>query len=242
MGKTGALTTVDGSSLKRLGRYARFSTDDPSARYVVLSLWIITLIVIYPYFITSTLGAMIFTLLVTFVMVTAIFTITGRSKYSYLALILVVPALITQWAFFVWGTEELRIISNALYLLVLTIVTISIFIEVIKAKSPIPRHIIWGAIAVYLLIGLNFANLYSLIEAITPGSYLYAIDPGTLLGFTDLIYFSFVTLATLGYGDIVPMTAQARSLAVMEAIIGALYLAILISKLVSLSISSKETK
>ncbi len=168
------------------------------------------------------------------------FSITGRSKYAVLALIFIIPAVILQWTYFAVGGDDILTVAKVFSLCVMALVTFSILLEVVKSKSPIPRHIIWGAVAGYLLIGLTFATLFHLINLVTPGSFTYGLDPSAMLNFSDFVYFSFVTLATLGYGDIVPITDQARSLAILEAITGALYLAILIAKLVSLSIVSKE--
>jgi len=234
---------VDSSSLKRLGRYARFSTDDPSGRYLVLTFWIIILIAIFPYFVNGNLGFFIYSLLLTFVLISAVFTITGRSKYAILALVLIVPALIVAWISFFIDSDLLKEVSSLLSLMVMILVTFSIFLEVVRSRTPIPRHVIWGAIAVYLLIGLSFATLYNLTYLITPSSFYYGIDPNLVLDFSDFVYFSFVTLATLGYGDIVPLTDQARSFAILEAITGSLYLAVLIAKIVSLSlVSSQDSK
>jgi voltage-gated potassium channel Kch len=77
---------------------------------------------------------------------------------------------------------------------------------------------------------------------ITPSSFYYSVDPSLVFNFSDFVYFSFVTLATLGYGDIVPITDQARSFAILEAITGSLYLAVLIAKIVSLSLVSTIDK
>jgi hypothetical protein len=176
-------------------------------------------------------------------LISAVFTITGRSKYAILALILIVPALIVAWTSFFIDSDLLREVSSLLSLMVMVLVTFSIFLEVVRSKTPIPRHVIWGAIAVYLLIGLSFATLYNLTYLITPSSFYYGIDPELVLDFSEFVYFSFVTLATLGYGDIVPITDQARSFAILEAITGSLYLAVLIAKIVSLSlVSSQESK
>ncbi len=92
-------------------------------------------------------------------------------------------------------------------------------------------HRIAGAVAIYLLLGLIWSRMYQLVELVIPGSF--RIQEGDILNDASLAYFSFVTLATLGYGDIVPTRIIARDLAVLEAIMGQLYLVILISKLVS---------
>ncbi len=233
---------ADDSKLKRYARYALFSTEDPSARYAILSFWIIVIIAIFPYFVNGNMGLFVFSLLVSFVLITAVFSITGRSKYALLALILIIPSLIMAWANLLLESDLLLIASKALSLIVLALVTFSIFLEVVRSKTPIPRHIIWGAIAVYLLIGMSFAILFHLTNLITPGSFTYGLNPAEVLTFSDFVYFSYVTLATLGYGDIVPTTSQARSFAILEAITGSLYLAILIAKIVSLSLSASLEK
>lgn len=233
---------VDVSKLKRYARYLAFSTEDPSGRYAVLSFWIIFIIAAFPYFINSSFGLFVFSLIVSFILISAVFSITGRSKFAFITLILIIPTLILAWIELFLVSDELLIISKFLSLVVLALVTFSIFIEVVRSKSPIPRHIIWGAIAVYLLIGLSFAILFQLTDLITPGSFYYGINPEAVLSFSDFVYFSYVTLATLGYGDIVPMTAQARSFAILEAITGSLYLAVLIAKIVSLSIAASMDK
>jgi hypothetical protein len=89
---------------------------------------------------------------------------------------------------------------------------------------------ICAALCVYLLIGIAFGGIFAALEATTPGS-LAGSEP---LDLGKAVYFSFVTLATLGYGDIVPAASAARALAVLEAMFGQLYLAVLIARMVSL--------
>ncbi len=93
------------------------------------------------------------------------------------------------------------------------------------------KHRISSAVSIYLLLGLIWSRLYQLVELMIPGSF--RIHEGEILSAASLSYFSFVTLATLGYGDIVPTHIIARDLAVLEAIMGQLYLVILISGLVA---------
>ena len=94
-----------------------------------------------------------------------------------------------------------------------------------------------AAICVYLLIGLIWALLFSLAHYFEPGSF--RIESADLSHF---IYYSFITLSTLGYGDITPLSASARALSYVEAITGQLYLTVLVARLVGLHIAhhSKE--
>jgi Ion channel len=89
---------------------------------------------------------------------------------------------------------------------------------------------ICAALCVYLLAGIAFGGFFATLEATAPGS----LSGPAPIELDDAIYFSFVTLATLGYGDITPVAAAARALAVLEAVFGQLYLAVLIARLVSL--------
>lgn len=109
-----------------------------------------------------------------------------------------------------------------------------VFVTIYDA-DPVRHHELAGAVSIYLLLAYVFANLF---EA------LYLYDPSTLqfggnfagqdIGFGELLYFSFVTLATLGYGDVAPAHPATRAVAVAEAVTGLLYMAILVARFVSL--------
>jgi hypothetical protein len=111
-------------------------------------------------------------------------------------------------------------------------------------EGPVTVHRIQGAVAGYLLISVIFAIAYSLIDILQPGSFQmpdalsrYGEPPGRLF-----YYFSVVTLTTTGFGDITAVNPFARSLVMMEALIGQLYTAILIARLVSLHVETKREK
>ena len=92
---------------------------------------------------------------------------------------------------------------------------------------------IYAALSVYLLAGLFFGLLHWAIELTWPGSFAEpGAGPPARFALSTAIYFSFVTLATLGYGDVVPRTEVARGLAVLEAVGGQLYIAVTIARLV----------
>src|SRR5271167_1763393 len=88
------------------------------------------------------------------------------------------------------------------------------------------------AVSIYLLIGMQWFALYSAIDAVRPGAFLLG-NAATADRQTELLYFSLVTLSTLGYGDIVPLHGEIRILAALEAITGVLYIAITVALLVS---------
>jgi Ion channel len=101
----------------------------------------------------------------------------------------------------------------------------------------ITMHRLEGAIAAYVLIGLMFAQAYRLVAIGAPGAFLLAGAPADYDALVPkFIYFSFVTLTTLGYGDITPVHPYGRSLVMLESLVGVLYPAVLIARLVSLDV------
>jgi hypothetical protein len=104
--------------------------------------------------------------------------------------------------------------------------------------GPVTLHRVLGGISAYLLLGVVWAESYTLLEAVQPGSFSGAVDAGRAS--RGWLYFSFVTLTTVGYGDILPVRPAARSLAMLEAVTGPLYMAVLLARLVSLAVTSRS--
>ena len=109
---------------------------------------------------------------------------------------------------------------------------------------------IYGGISVYLLLALTWSTLYTAAEYVAPGSIMVGgvalsdAYPNTsrLWDGPETIYFSFVTMTTLGYGDMVPVSPVARMCAVLQAVLGQLYLAVLVARLVGLHIVHAERR
>jgi len=105
-------------------------------------------------------------------------------------------------------------------------------VEHLGRPGPVSAGRISVAISLYLLIGVFWFALYNLLEATFPGSFGQP-GPAKRVAARSFLYFSLETLTTLGYGDILPLTPKARSLAVLEAAAGILYIAVAISRLVA---------
>jgi hypothetical protein len=108
---------------------------------------------------------------------------------------------------------------------------------------------IYGAVCIYLLLGLLWGYAYTILEIARPGSFSFSgqNSPRALVEQSDyrdlereLNYYSYVTLTTLGYGEITPLTGRARQLAWMEAMLGQLFIAITIARLVGTHIASSS--
>jgi len=107
---------------------------------------------------------------------------------------------------------------------------------VMQAKR-VDNDVIFAALSVYLLFGLIFGFIYSMVEGLLPGSLVHNVTSASLEGgirLSQAVYFSFVTLATLGYGDIIPANDVIRSLAIVQTMCGQVYLVVLVARLVTL--------
>jgi hypothetical protein len=120
------------------------------------------------------------------------------------------------------------VVSMVVGLLLLS-TPVSILRRILGFHRIISSETLAAALCTYLLVGLAFANIYTAIDAWTPGSF-DNVDASDRL--SDLVYFSFVTLTTVGYGDIVPTTDLARSLAVTEALMGQIVLVTFVGRIV----------
>ena len=151
-------------------------------------------------------------------------------------LLLVVAWLIAVITRTVLGIEEIEIIMLLLMFTFFYGTFCSIMRQILFTGSITANKII-GSMALFLLLGLMWAIGYLILIHFLPGSF-QGINKGAWHeNFADAAYFSFVTLTTLGYGDILPILPIAKVLAYLEAIVGVFYMAIVVSSLVS---SSRE--
>ena len=147
------------------------------------------------------------------------------------ALLSFVASIASRLAFVLTGEEWLEPFSYLFATTTLAWATIFLFLSLFEAKG-VTSTTMWKAISVYILIGLTWASVFTIVETTSPGSFEDTSLPDATMNLPTFIYYSFVTLATLGYGDIVPMSQEARGLVIMEVLTGVLYMAILISRLV----------
>jgi voltage-gated potassium channel Kch len=103
-------------------------------------------------------------------------------------------------------------------------------------SKKIDFNIVIASIVVYLLIALVWAEAYNLIEIASPGSFNFAVMISEA-GAEHFTYFSFITITTLGYGDIIPATNLARAVSMLEAFVGQVYLVVLVARLVGMQIA-----
>jgi Ion channel len=133
---------------------------------------------------------------------------------------------------------DVYLLSGAL--LIMGIVLIGVVARAVFSPGRVTHHRIIGAILVYLSVALTFVALYSIVGLLVPHAFSGMSFEDNLALSSNVIYFSFVTLTSTGYGDIFPVHPVARSLCNLETIIGQLYPATLLARLVSLEIEGRR--
>ena len=185
-------------------------------------------------------GSFLFNLLFSLLLLSGVVAVAGRRGNAAGVFVVVAAALCVRWVGHAAPGSAMFFWDNALSILSLSALTGLLLTQVFR-EGPITGHRIQGAIAVYLLIALVWASAYELIHAALPGAFQFASSvPGSSRTGHGLVYYSLVTLTTVGYGDITPVHPLARSLATAEALIGQLYPAILIARLVSMEVESRS--
>jgi len=201
---------------------------------------LLVLAVAHPFFPAENFGHAVFQITMSVVLIAALWAVSRHRGVLVAGLSLAAPTFLLAWVqHFVerrWLTA-LYFVLSALFLGFTAVV----LLRQTLGGAAVTSDTIAGAICFYLLLGVIWALIYALIELAHPGSFL---DGGRPVGSAghhslvpELLYLSLVTLSTVGYGDVLPVTQQARMLAALEGIIGPLYLAVLIARLVGLAAS-----
>ena len=173
------------------------------------------------------------------ILLSGIYALSEDRVSFFCALVTGVPTLFINWAFQIHKIPSLLLMHHICSVLFFATATIIIIRHLINQKV-VTIDLIWGAVCGYFFIGFMWSGIFSLLEGVYPGSFKLGNE--VVLNIDSFIYFSFVTLATLGYGDIVPLTEKAQSLAIIETVMGQMYLAVNIAALVAIRISQSRSR
>lgn len=177
-------------------------------------------------------GDLIEACVLTLVMLSAVLAVGGRRRVLITALALLLPALTGKWL------DRLHpgLVSPAFFLVATVLYFGFIVAHLLRFILTAPKvdvNVLSAGLAGFIMVGLLWSPAYLAVARVNPAAFsLPASAGGTLDGFSAF-YFSFMTLTTVGYGDITPLSRAARVLALTEAITGMFYIAVLISRLVS---------
>ncbi len=203
-------------------------------RFPVLFFLLLAYLVLYPYAQNTGLPYLAFRIFGTVVTVLSIYAVSFRRRYVVFALILAVPTLLQRILLTRANAGAVPLVTIVLgFAFDLLIVTI-IFHRVFMKDEP-TQEAIFGALCIYLLVGFSFASVYGMLATMQPHAFYLdpAVNVHSVPDRFDLIYYSFSTLTCIGPAGISPATTQARSATVIEALLGVLYLAVLISRLLT---------
>ncbi|MEE9451402.1 MAG: potassium channel family protein [Gammaproteobacteria bacterium] len=187
---------------------------------------------------------LILELFVTILLIMGIYVISDNRSILTIAILMATLAFTIMWFNIILQSSNLLLFGLLLEIGFFLLTTYTIIRYVLTYKR-VTADKIYGSICGYLLIGIIWAFIYTFIENFIPGSFEFNVpihaDYSYLFShrfyFGQFIYLSFVTISTLGYGDIIPISTPARVFASLEAVAGQLYVAILIARLVGLHIS-----
>lgn len=207
-------------------------------KYLALLLTLVVLVVLFPILRASPQTRMFLDIAFSFVFVAAWLAVLQDAKLRVIAMVLGVPTLLGLWTgYFLPGLPRI-VIQVGFHLLATLFFVFMIFVilrEVYREEG-VTSDSVYGAFCGYLLTGLAFGHIYTIIEILDPGTFRGSVEfdaemPDARRHFL-LTYFSFITLATVGYGDILPATDTARGLVIVQAIIGQFYIAVLVAELI----------
>ena len=191
-----------------------------------------------------TAGSITIEIAFTFLLIILVFVVGHNKNVILLYVTIAFSALVFSWLNITNPSFIFSILSHLFSFTALTLAITLVIKESLLSKD-VTMDTIAGSLCAYLLLGFAFASIYALIDIVAPASFISSI-PGKEglidLASSDLdrIYFSFVTLLTVGYGDIVPASPPAKLTTIIEGFIGQVYLVVLIARLVGMHVSQKS--
>jgi ion channel len=216
------------------------STHSQKGKFFYLFLAQVLLLVLFPYMDRSGLPTVFFRLLGAAAFLSAVYAVSNKRAQWITALVLAVSAG-TMHTIFAFRPNPKIVVPMLICTIAFLAFTLVSLLRAVILAERVTRDTIYGALSVYLLMAITWGAAYMLLETLQPGAL--AMDairhPNHQMDWFDCVFYSYATVTTLGYGDIVPITAQARSLSILEAISGVLYVAVLVARIVGLYSAAK---
>jgi hypothetical protein len=162
----------------------------------------------------------------------------ARSRRMLITVLCVgIPGMLLSWLARLTDVNWVVTLLTAALLVGCWLLVIVMMLANILATQRVSANTLFRAVSAYLLLGVAWAGIYHILVLVDPGA-IRPLGPGSSWG--EFVYFSFTSLTTLGYGDITPVSPFAKSLVVVESVVGPMYLAILVARLVALYEHSKS--
>lgn len=176
----------------------------------------------------------------TLVLISSVYAVSRNKRVTLIATLLALPFFAAEWSSHFITSLPVFVAGRVCAILFFAIVIYHI-LRFIYGQQDVRLELVIAAVVVYLLIATMWAYFYAVLETVHPGSFHFP-DSASGIMQNRFIYFSFVTITTLGYGDITPATGFAASLSVSEAVIGQLYITVQVAWLVGIHVASHFEK
>ena len=204
-------------------------------RFLFLLISILCLLILDPIFKDFAGIRTLMDIFISTILISAVYAVSKKKHVLLTAVLLGLPFFASIWTDNFVKVPPLIFVGEIFGILFMAFIVI-VILSFIFREQEVTSNTIYAAIVVYLLIAIMWAFIYTVLESIHPGSF--AISEGHIeAGRPLFIYYSFITITTLGYGDITPVTAPANSFALIEAVTGQIYLVVLVARLVGMHIA-----
>ena len=192
-------------------------------------------VLLYPAMEGSDVGRALFSVFGIGILGLVLLAVRGSPAHTWVGVLLGIPATVLLLIQAVTGSDGLLPYSSA-FEAVLYLYAAYALIAYMLADHEITRDELFAVGATFTLVAWAFAYIYTVCQAVSPDSFIAAVDPGEDRTWMELLFLSFTTLSSTGLSDVVPVDAFARSLCMVEQIAGVAYIAVVVSRLVALTI------
>jgi hypothetical protein len=207
-------------------------------RFLQLLLSLLLLLLLHPFLENLSTAKILLDIFLTCTLLSALYSVSENKRRLKWASLLFLAAMVGVWLGYIVKENPVVAASPLMVTFFFAFVAVRILSYVLRAQE-VTAEMIYGALSVYLVMGLIWAMVYAALEQTQPGSLQIGADQPLT---QQCVYYSYVTLTTLGYGDVTPLSGPARSFSYVEALTGQLYLAVLIARLVGLHIAHSGKK
>jgi voltage-gated potassium channel Kch len=212
--------------------------DRPSWRFAYLLGSLFLLILLHPLLAGYRWGPVLLDLFLSLVVVASAYAVSRTAATRMIFSLLMVPVLTTRWLLYLIPTDTIFLFGLAISSAFIGLVAVRILLYVMKQQT-VTTETILAALCVYLLFGVAWGLVYCMVEQLTPGAFRIPETVPARAALQQLLYFSLVTLTTVGYGDISPQSPFSQALANIEAVLGQIYLAVLVARLVGIQVAQR---
>ncbi|MDG1443825.1 MAG: ion channel [Pseudomonadales bacterium] len=191
-------------------------------------------------------SAILSKILFTVILASSLYAVASDRKDLIIGVCLALPTLLTNWLPITFQSETYQLFFYAAFQAVFLAYIASKIMRYLMSARKIDSEMIYAAICLYLLVGLVWAVTYFAVVLLDPNAIglVLSIDRVTVLNapvvLQELVYFSYVTQTTLGYGDISPVSGVARAIVISQSLFGQIYIAVIVARLVGLQVATAD--